>query len=131
MFWTIKRSWTRKRSSRGSIIFCSGALYCPIRRSVVLVASVRRERLGWRRGSMSTERPAPTTTRPLARGHVPQTSLRRVIVYVPDELYARLQTAAWVRRRRRPFEPYSVGAVVREVLDAVLPDAVPGADQRN
>jgi hypothetical protein len=66
-----------------------------------------------------------TSARTLAPGHVPQTRLRRVVVYIPDELYARLQTAAWVRHRRFPSQPYSLGAVVREVLEAVLPAAVP------
>jgi hypothetical protein len=65
----------------------------------------------------------------LERGHVPQTKLRRLVVYIPDELYARLQTAAWVRHRRRPSDPYSLGAVVREVLEAVLPAAVPALSQ--
>jgi hypothetical protein len=60
---------------------------------------------------------------------VPHTKLRRLVIYVPDELYARLQTAAWVRHRRRPSEPYSLGAVVREVLEAVLPEAVPALSQ--
>jgi hypothetical protein len=72
---------------------------------------------------------APIARAKLARGHVPQTKLRRVVVYIPDELYARLQTAAWVRHRRRPSEPYSLGAVVREVLEAVLPVAVPELSQ--
>jgi hypothetical protein len=75
--------------------------------------------------------PVPIAKVKLERGHVPQTKLRRVIVYLPDELFERLQTAAWVRKRRRPSEPYSLGAVVREVLEAVLPEAVPGIDRRN
>lgn len=59
-----------------------------------------------------------------------QTKLRRIVVYIPDELDARLQRAAWIRTRRRPFEcPYSVRAVVREVLQAVLPAAVPEFSQ--
>jgi hypothetical protein len=73
----------------------------------------------------------PIAKAKLERGHVPQTKLRRVVIYIPDELHARLQTAAWVRHQRRPSEPYSLGAVVREVLDAVLPEAVPGIDGRN
>jgi hypothetical protein len=60
----------------------------------------------------------------LPRGHVPQCSMRRVMIFVPDALYDRLLTAAWARKRRRPSEKYSVGAVVREVLEAVLPPAV-------
>jgi hypothetical protein len=73
--------------------------------------------------------PAPIARAKLARGHVPQTKLRRLVVYIPDELYARLQTAAWVRHRRLPSQPYSLGAVVREVLEAVLPAAVPELSQ--
>jgi hypothetical protein len=72
---------------------------------------------------------APIARAKLERGHVPQTKLRRLVVYIPDELYARLQTAAWVRHRRRPSELYSLGAVVREVLEAVLPAAVPELSQ--
>jgi hypothetical protein len=53
------------------------------------------------------------------------------VVYIPDELYARLQTAAWVRHRRFPSQPYSLSAVVRDVLDRVLPEAVPGIDRQN
>jgi hypothetical protein len=67
--------------------------------------------------------------RKLARGHVPHTKLRRLVIYVPDALYDRLLTAAWVRHQRRPSEPYSLGAVVREVLEAVLPAAVPALSQ--
>ena len=37
---------------------------------------------------------------------------------------SRLLTAAWARKRRYPSKHYSVGAVVREVLEAVLPPAV-------
>jgi hypothetical protein len=73
---------------------------------------------------------APIATVKLERGHVPQTKLRRCVVYLPDALYARLQTAAWVRHRRFPSQPYSLGAVVREVLDRVLPEAVTGLDRR-
>jgi hypothetical protein len=73
--------------------------------------------------------PAPITTAKLERGHVPQTKLRRFVVYIPDDLYARLQTAAWVRHRRFPSQPYSLGAVVREVLEQVLPAAVPELGQ--
>ena len=62
--------------------------------------------------------------RRLARGHVPQTKMRTLLVYVPDALYDRLLTAAWARKRRYPSKHYSVGAVVREVLEAVLPPAV-------
>jgi hypothetical protein len=73
--------------------------------------------------------PALIASAKLERGHVPQTKLRRLVVYIPDELYERLQTAAWVRHRRRPSEPYSLGAVVREVLEQILPAAVPGLGQ--
>jgi len=66
----------------------------------------------------------------LARGHVPQCTMRRVMIFVPDELYARMLTAAWARKRRMPSKPYSVSGLIRDVMDAVLPPAVPGTDRK-
>jgi hypothetical protein len=61
---------------------------------------------------------------PRGSGRQKGCQLRRLVVYVEPALYARLQTAAWVRARRRGTVG-SLGSVVRDVLDAVLPAALP------
>ena len=60
----------------------------------------------------------------------PARAMRRVYVYLPEPLWQRLLTAAWLRKQRKPSEAYSAGAVVREVLEAVLPPAIPGLNDK-
>jgi hypothetical protein len=50
---------------------------------------------------------------------------RRVICYMDEALYARLQTASWVRAQRLgTTHGASLGQIMRDVLELALPQAV-------